>query len=106
ALRGRCSRVESVREMGLLSDCRQFHRSHRGQRTPVLTRGSFFAQTPSRPFAARGDTMLTVERPRPSDPIVPDVDLIPDPTTDAIVVDHVSKTFAETSFLRRQPEKT
>lgn len=50
--------------------------------------------------------MLTVERPRPAHSITPDADQSPDPTTDAIVVDHVSKTFAETSLLRRQPQKT
>lgn len=50
--------------------------------------------------------MLTIDRPRPSDPIAHQPDVIPDPTTDAIVVDHVSKAFVETSLLRRKPEKT
>lgn len=50
--------------------------------------------------------MLTIDRPRPAEAISPDVAPTPDPTTDAIVVDHVSKAFVETSLLRRQPGKT
>ncbi|MDQ3695401.1 MAG: ABC transporter ATP-binding protein [Chloroflexota bacterium] len=49
--------------------------------------------------------MLTIERPSASTIIESGLDRHEDPTADAIVVEHVSKTFSETSLLRRQPGK-
>src|SRR5687767_4393880 len=50
--------------------------------------------------------MLTVERPQHTLAGEPELGIVPDATADAIVVDHVSKAFTETSLLRRQPGKT
>jgi ABC-2 type transport system ATP-binding protein len=49
--------------------------------------------------------MLTVERPQSTLVIEPELGSPADPTADAIIVDHVSKSFTETSLLRRQSGK-
>ena len=49
--------------------------------------------------------MLTVERPQSSLMVEPDPGIAPDRIDDVIVVDHVSKSFSESSLFRRQPGK-